>query len=260
MNTTYYAKLTKLHTVTFMYEDWVMETQQVRNGSYANAVSVENTNYKTFNGWLLNGAKVDLSTYKITGAETFVADIIYSYDVEFISDGATYNSQIIAKNNKVSIPSNPTKQGYEFDGWTIDGSNIVNLTTYSITENTTFVAKFTKIHTVTFIHEDNVIETQQIRDGEYASFVDVDAGYNTFDGWTVGGNLIDFSTYVIREDTTFYSQITINTAELKRETFASTIPSKYDILAALYKIYVIKSIPGILAIVVIANISPINIL
>ncbi|MBR1984740.1 MAG: InlB B-repeat-containing protein, partial [Clostridia bacterium] len=195
MNTTYYAKLTKLHTVTFMYEDWVLETQQVRNGNYANAVSVENTNYKTFNGWLLNGAKVDLSTYKITGAETFVADIIYSYDVEFISDGATYNSQIIAKNNKVSIPNNPTKQGYEFDGWTVDGSNIVNLTTYSITENTTFVAKFTKIHTVTFIHENNVISIQQIRDGEYASFVNVDAGYNTFDGWAVGGNLIDCSTY-----------------------------------------------------------------
>ena len=237
MNTTYYAKLTKLHTVTFMYEDWVMETQQVRNGSYASAVSVENTNYKTFNGWLLNGAKVDLSTYKITGAETFVADIIYSYDVKFISDGATYNSQIIAKNNKVSIPNNPVKQGYEFDGWTLDGSNIINLTTYSITENTTFVAKFTKIHTVTFIHENNVISTQKIRNGEHANFVNIDAGYNIFDGWTINGNLVDVSTYAINEDTTFYSKITINTAELKREIFASSIPSKYDITNVVFDRY-----------------------
>ena len=237
MNTSYYAKLTKLHTVTFMYEDRVIETQQVRNGSYANEVSVENTNYKTFNGWLLNGAKVDLATYKITGAETFVADIIYSYDVNFISDGVSYNSQIVTKNNKATIPSNPVKENYEFDGWTIDGNNIIDLITYSITENTTFIAKFTKIHTVTFIHENNVVSIQKIRNGEYAIFVNLDTGYNTFDGWSINDNVIDLSTYPIVEDTIFYSKITINSAELKQATFASTIPEKYEITNVIFDRY-----------------------
>ena len=236
-NTTYYAKLTKLHTISFMYEGDTISQQRVRNGGYAEIFNVENTPYKTFNGWLLNGTKVDLTTYKITGAETFVADIIYSYDVNFISDGSVYNSQIIAKNNKVSIPANPTKSGYEFDGWTLDGINIVNPATISIVGNTEFVAKFTKLYTVTFIHENNVVSTQQIRNGEYANYIHIDAGYNIFDGWTVNGNLVDVSSYAIKENTTFYSQITLNIADLQQATFASTIPSKYDITNVVFDRY-----------------------
>ncbi|MBP3581174.1 MAG: leucine-rich repeat protein [Clostridia bacterium] len=204
VNTTYYAKFTQLHTVTFMYEDQVVDTQQVRNGNYASAVSVENTTYKTFNGWLLNGTKVDLSTYKITGAETFVADIIYSYDVEFMVDDAVYNTQVISKNGKASLPANPTKSGYMFECWTLNGA-VVNPETVSITGHTKFVARFIQNLTVTFTVDGSTFETTSVAKNGYATINSnpTKNGFN-FLGWSVDGStIIDLASYPITENTEF---------------------------------------------------------
>lgn len=204
VNTTYYAKFTQLHTVTFMYEDSIVSTQQVRNGEYASAVEVENTTYKAFNGWLLNGTKVDLTTYKITGAETFVADIIYSYDVEFIVDGAVYNSQIISKNGKATLPTNPTKTGYMFECWTLNGE-VVSPETISITGHTEFVARFIQNLTVTFTVDGSNFETTSVAKNGYAtvSSSPTKSGYN-FLGWSVDGEtIIDLTSYPITENIEF---------------------------------------------------------
>lgn len=237
VNTIYYAKLTKLHTITFMYEDQIVETQQIRNGNYANTVSVENTTYKTFNGWLLNGTKVDLSTYKITGAETFVADIIYSYDVNFISDGSTYNSQIIAKNNKVSIPTNPTKIGYEFNGWTLNGNDIVNITNYTITENTTFIAKFTKLHNVSFVFNNNVVSNQTIRNGEYAQNVIITDDSIIFNGWTLNGVIVDVESVIITDNITFIADVSYAERTMALANFTNAVTNKTSVQSVVFDRY-----------------------
>lgn len=142
-NVTYKAVFTKLHTVTFMYEDEVKSTQQVRNGEYATDVEVENTTYKVFNGWKVNGSFVDIESYKVNADTIFVADIAYSYDVKFIADSLTINSQVVANNSYATIPEPQTKSGYIFDGWTLNGNDVIDISTYQITENTTFIAKYT---------------------------------------------------------------------------------------------------------------------
>lgn len=204
-NTTYFAKFTQLHTVTFMYEDSVLETQQVRNGNYASPISVENTEYKTFNGWLLNGVNTDLSTYKITGAVTFVADIIYNYDVHFMVDETIYDSQIIANNSTATLPANPTKEGYVFDGWTLDGINIINPETITIIDDTQFVAKFTKLHTVIFTVDGSTFNTTSVVNNNYATISSTPSksGY-TFVGWSIDGStIIDLTSHKITENTEF---------------------------------------------------------
>ena len=223
LNTTYYAKLTQLHTVTFMYESKIIETQQIKNGSYANEINVENTTYKTFNGWLLNGARIDLSTYKILGAETFVADIIYSYDVKFIVDNNIYQAQVIAHSNKANIPINPIKIDYEFEGWTINGTDIINLENYPITETTTFIAKFSKLHIVTFLNGNNVIGTQKVKNGECAKNELILAIGFTFNGWMLNGNIVDVTTIPITQDTTFIANITYLESELTLSNFKNAI-------------------------------------
>ena len=211
-NVTYQAVFTKLHTVTFMYEDEVKSTQQVRNGEYATDVEVENTTYKVFNGWKASGSFVDIESYKVNADTVFVADITYKYDVVFMVDNEEYDSQIIIENGYATFPANPIKDGYEFDGWSLNGVDVVeNITTIPITQNVTYKAVFTKIHTVIFMCEDEAIFTQQIKNGNIVSSPEANnkLGYR-FKGWSLNGkDVISLNEYQIFEDTIFYAKYSL---------------------------------------------------
>ncbi|MGN0961763.1 MAG: InlB B-repeat-containing protein, partial [Christensenellales bacterium] len=202
------AKFTKLHIVTFVYENETISTQSIRNGNLANEVSVEDTLYKKFNGWKINGMLIDINTYKITSDTTFVADITYSYDVVYSVDNANYDTQIVVTNNYASIPSNPTKAGYEFDGWMLN-NEIVNPANIRITENTIFTAKFTRLFVVAFVVEGETISSQYVRNGNMANTVNVDStAYRVFNGWTVDNVIVNVTEYAITQDVTFVASIT----------------------------------------------------
>lgn len=207
-NTTYTAVFTKLHTVSFVYEDITKSTQTIRNGEYATGIGVDNTPYKVFNGWKVNGSIVNVATYKITADTTFVADITYKYDVIYKVDDSTFNSQIVVKNNYPTLPSNPSKDGYEFEGWSLNGVDIVNTSITQVTSNTTYYAVFTRLYSVKFMYEDEILSTQSIKNNSYAKNIAVDnTTYKVFNGWKVNDNIVDISTYKITEDTTFVADI-----------------------------------------------------
>jgi len=207
--TIYTAKFTKLHTVTFIYEDATYNTQTIRNGNYASEVSVSDSTYKVFNGWTLNGSVVDIKSQRIVADTTFIASVTYKYDVVFKVDNATYKTQIVIENGYATIPTAPSKSGYDFDGWTLNGSTIVNINQIPIIENTTFVAKFTKLHTVKFIYEGSTTSTQTVRNGNYATSVIVNnTDYVIFNGWMVNGSIVSVNNYAITQDTTFTASVT----------------------------------------------------
>ena len=223
-NTTYKAVFTKIHTVKFMYENEVKSTQTVRNGSYASNVAVENTTHKSFNGWKVNGIVVDLSTYKIVSDTVFEADIAYKYDVVFKVDDTNYNSQLVTKNGFATLPTNPTKDGYEFDGWSINGVDIVsNITTKQVTENITYKAVFTKLHTVMFMCNNEVLETQTIRNGNLAT-VPTNLVFDSYviTGWKVNDSLVNLTTYKIYGDTLIVAEVVYNDF-IKTDVFGERI-------------------------------------
>jgi len=208
-NTTYQAVFTKLHSVKFLYEDTIKSTQTIRNGTNATFVSVENTTYKIFNGWKVNGSIVDVSTYKITSDTTFVADITYRYDVVYKVDDTTYNSQIITAHNYPNLPTNPIKDGYEFEGWSLNGVDIINTSTLQITNNTTYYAVFTKLYNVSFVYEGTTIATQSVKENGKAKAINVDnTAYKVFNGWKVNGELVNIANYAITQNTIFEADIT----------------------------------------------------
>ena len=210
---------TKLHTVTFMYEEETKSTQTIRNGNYATNVTVDSTDYKVFNGWKLNGVITDISSYKITADTQFIADITYKYDVKFMVDDKEHNSQIVTTNCYPTLPTNPTKDGYEFDGWS-NGENIVNPETIAITGETSYWASFTQLHTVTFTYEGKTISTQTIRNGNYATNVAVDnTTYKVFNGWKVNDEIVDLYSYKITADTQFVANITYYEYQFQAITF-----------------------------------------
>ena len=208
-NTTFIAKYTKRHYVTYILDGQELTFRYVRNNELAPNVVVESNTYRVFNGWSLNGVIVDMSTTKIVADTTFVADCTYFYDVNFVVDNSVINSQIVIQNGYATTPSNPIKDGYAFDGWTIDGSTLVTPNTIAVTSNLTFVAQFTQLHTVTFVYEDTTLSTQTIRHNEYANNVNAqNTTYKVFNGWSVNGSIVSINNYPITSDTTFVADVT----------------------------------------------------
>ncbi len=179
----FYAKFTKLHTVTFIYESENIETLQVKNGEFATAPSVEGTRYKVFKGWLVNNASVNVSEYKITADTVFIASITYFYDVNFKLDSESeeiYSTLLVERNHYVPLPENPTKDGYSFDGWSLDNENILDLSNYEITSDVTFIAMFS-IKFGYFAEDGSLLYTwQELMDNEYLTYTTVGSS------WTVG--------------------------------------------------------------------------
>lgn len=206
-NTTYIAVFTKLHTVTFVYENETKSTQTIRNGGLAKNVSITNTDYKVFNGWKMDNKFVEVSSYAIYNDITFIADITYKYDVRFKVDDAIYNSQIVTKNEYATLPTNPTKDSYEFDGWSINGVDILtDIATTKVSENITYLAVFTKLYSVQFVNDGVTLSSQIVRNGNCASLPSSPSkyGYN-FGGWSLNGTDIvsNIETKPVTENTIY---------------------------------------------------------
>lgn len=202
-NVTFTAKFTKLYSVVFKYEETTLKTETVKSGNYATAPETNSTAYKVMNGWKVNGVAVAVNEYRITSDTVFVADITYKYDVKFIADGKTHNTQIVEKHGKPTVPAAPTKTNYVFVGWSIDGENTVDVGKYMIVDNVTFTAIFrVDKFTVTFKNGNTTISTQEVQNGGYATAPNFDS--ETFKGWTVDGNtVVNLATYKITANTTF---------------------------------------------------------
>lgn len=277
-STVFEAKFVKLNKVQFNYKENVINTQTIRTGEHASVVYPDVDDYIQFNYWMVNGIKVNIEEYVVTSDVVFVANITNKYDVNFMYEGNKYSSQIVLdgsypiqvtpptsvtkvfkgwsldKENIIDVttvsitekttfyavidyyyfvtfkydddsvygetqliketgyatlPKDPTKEGYEFDYWTLDKSTEINVQQNKITAETIYYAKFTKIHNVVFKYENEIISTQTIRDKEYATEQTVDSTERkVFNGWKVDGNIVKVSTYPITTDITFVADIT----------------------------------------------------
>lgn len=193
----------------FYYDNSLYSVMVLQKGDKANITNPANTTYKEFLGWMVNNELVDVPNYPINENTTFVAKINTFHDVKFVVDNDQYDTDVVIDCGYSKTPTNPTKAGYVFDGWMID--NVVyNLNTYPITKNTTFTAKFVKLNSVKFSYRDNIINTQTIRNNEYATNVtpEVDQ-YVQFNYWMVNGVRVNIETYPITSDVVFVANITL---------------------------------------------------
>lgn len=195
---------------TFEFDGSVYNIQIVNKGSKLSVITPTSTTYKVFNGWKVDGESVDLNTYTIAENTKFIADITYKYDVNFKVDDSVYNNQIIVKNNSATLPTPPTKDGYEFIGWSLNGIDVIsNIESAQVIDNITYVAVFNKLCTVTFVFEDETKSTQVVKYGNYATDVTVESTtYKIFNGWSVNNVIVDVNTYKIVDDVTFIANIT----------------------------------------------------
>lgn len=165
-----------------------------------------------FIGWTLNDKAYDFETEvtkDITLKATWkkIEDSKKTYTVTFDTDGGNkISSKKVVEGNKVSKPINPTKSGYTFEGWTLNGktynfsskvnSNITLKAVWKKNEDKP-VIEVTK-YTVTFDTDGgSSISSQTIEEGKTISKPSnpTKSGY-TFVGWTLNGSTYDFNSKV----------------------------------------------------------------
>ena len=132
-------------------------------------------------------------------------DILPKYTVSFNSNGGSeVASQTLFEGLTAVKPDDPTKDGYEFDGWRIGSVEGDEYDFDSpVTANVSLVAKWNQIitHIVTFnTGGGSTIDPVQVVEGNtVVQPADPTWANYTFDGWTLNEEAYDFSTPVMSD-------------------------------------------------------------
>ena len=121
-------------------------SQTITEGNKATRPGNPTRSGYNFVRWTLNGSEYNFNT-PVTGNITLVAQwneiVKNNYTVNFNSNGgSSVQSQTVTEGNRATRPGNPTRTGYNFAGWTLNGSNY-NFDT-PVNGNITLVAKWTQ--------------------------------------------------------------------------------------------------------------------
>ncbi len=156
---------------------------------------------------------------RASDAELF-AQYLASYNVKFYP-GYGENAQIgstqeVLKNGKAVAPADPEREGYEFLGWSTDGTAayIQAVASYAITVATDFTAVWKQKFTVTYYDGATKLGEETVLAGESpveAGNYD-DKALSTFAGWYNNSNLaeehkiINVAELVINDNTSIYGK------------------------------------------------------
>ena len=211
-------KAVPTYTVTFDSKGGSqVASKTVREGSMVEKPAEPTRDNHSFGGW----SKADSETGVLWNFESEVVTMdmtlfarweINTYSVTFDSDGGnSVPSQTVAHGSVATKPSDPTRNGYEFDGWF--NNDVEWNFTIAITAPITLKAKWTAVHTVTFDSDGgSEVSAQTIRNGTTATrpvnpIRTITSGlylgtltnnYNyTFDGWYNGETLWNFDNDVV---------------------------------------------------------------
>lgn len=155
-----------------------------------------------FKGWTLDGQPYDFAQ-PVTGDITLTAqwEKLSEYTVTFdTQDGTSVPAQTVTENGTVTRPADPTRDGYTFKGWQLDGADY-DFTT-PITGDITLTAVWEEnkapqpiTHKVTFdTNGGSAVDPQTVDDGATAvKPADPTRDGYTFNGWTLDGEPYDFS-------------------------------------------------------------------
>ena len=180
-----------------------VKAQTIKEGSKATKPTNPTRSGYTFDGWKLNDKTFSFST-TITKDITLVASwtkatAVSKYTVTFDSNGgSSVANQNITNGQKATQPTSPTRSGYTFNGWKLNGSTFSFNTT--ITKDITLVASWTEVakYTVTFnSNGGSSVPVQNITSGQKATQPanPTKNGY-IFDGWKLNGNTFNFNTAI----------------------------------------------------------------
>jgi uncharacterized repeat protein (TIGR02543 family) len=208
----------------------VPNSQSVKEGDKVKEPEAPVKDGYIFDGWFNGNDEWDFDTDVVTGGLNLVAKWTEDngggndeeHEVTFDTDGGTPvpPPQKIKDGDKITKPQDPSKPGYNFDGW-FDGEDEWDFDNNVVNDELDLVAKWeidpNYIFIVTFdadggspVPADQKIGTEQkVTEPNPAP---TKAGYN-FDGWYLGNEEWDFDTDVVTSDITLVAKWNIDSRE-----------------------------------------------
>ena len=217
------------HTVVFDTDGGTtVESQTVEDGGTITPPDdyPSKTGYR-FKGWYKDGVPYDFTQPVYDDAVITAKWTVNTYEVYFDAGASDdwYPMQTIAYGDKVVKPVDPTLDGYDFQGWLLDGKDYDWNT--PITGDMTLTASWKKheepkpvTHTVSFYTDGgNTVAQQTVNDGETVTVPDTPTknGY-TFSGWTLNGEPYDFNLPVTADITLKATWVENQKPQPKRHT------------------------------------------
>lgn len=203
------ADVTYKYVVDFTVDGKTKSTQVVENGHYATEPTKPKKTGYTFKYWTLDGeTEVHFDQFPIVANTTFIAKFVQLHKVDFLYENGekVINTKSIEHGQTTNAPRITLQDGEVLNGWRLEG-NFVNVGSYVINADTTFVADITYAYTVQFIIEDNQVYNKQT----------VEAGHNisvpknptkdnyAFVGWSLNNtDVVDVYNFIVEENTIFY--------------------------------------------------------
>ena len=197
---------TVTHTVTFDTGDGTpVDPQTVNHGEQAIDPGTPTRDGYAFTGWLLDGEPYDFAT-PVTGDVTLVAGWEETPDPTPVTHTVTLDAGngsqpvrvMVVDGEPVGRPADPTRDGYAFKGWTLDGQPYDFA--QPVTGDITLTAQWEKLseYTVTFDTQDGTsVPAQTVTEnGTVTRPADPTRDGYTFKGWTLDGQPYDFGTPV----------------------------------------------------------------
>jgi uncharacterized repeat protein (TIGR02543 family) len=215
---------TPQYTVSF-YDDGVILNQYGRTVVSGTQITLPTPTKleHTFNGWLLNGVGSPLAgSYTVNANTTFVAKwtannpSITEYTVSFYDNGVILPEYgtTVSSGTQVTLPT-LTKANYTFNGWLLSGAGTPLTGQYTVSANTTFVAKWTSLsvteYTVSF-YDNGVILPEYgtaVSSGTQVTLPTLTKANYTFNGWLLSGAGTPLTgQYTVSANTIFVAQWT----------------------------------------------------
>lgn len=107
--------------ITYMLDGQVYTTSKVEFGTAVTAIESPVKEGYTFSGWSGVPATMPAEAVTVTGSFT-----VNKYNVKFVDeDGKVYSSESVEYGSAITAPAAPTKDGYEFTGWTPEVASTV---------------------------------------------------------------------------------------------------------------------------------------
>lgn len=236
-------------TATFIFDGQVHKVAVVKRGECVGAVeNPTSSSSAEFTGWQVDGVTVDPTTFVLQNDTIFLAATNQRFRVDYFANGEIFTTQYVTNNAAPTIVDSPTLFGYTFKGWSLDGVNVIETSTYPITTNTVFYAVFEEIKcTITFMVDDTAYNTQTIIYGSGITIPTSPTKTNyTFKGWSLDGTTVATISPAYIEDTTYvalFEKATISAYQLENESFNcapfsiswyENNPSKYAAFNAIF--------------------------
>ena len=200
------------HHITIMDGDTVVKTETIF-GEDGYVLPAEVDGIEGIAGWLYDGKEYEAGERIYPDGDVTITAIKGTIISISLYDDVTTHVILKKGETEFTLPVKPTRNGYDFDGWKVDGTVMNPGDKVTYTEGMVISAVWTKLYYVTYYNGTTLVETKSFREGAGLELNDGKALSNgdlIFTGWsrTNGSKTAEFaggSTYSENKDITLYA-------------------------------------------------------